>query len=48
MKSITSIQEEFIQHFSAWKQSQATQTEGYEYEKSFVEMWHNSLLILGF
>lgn len=41
MKSITSIQEEFIHRFTAWEQSQVAQTEGYEYEKSFVEMWQS-------
>lgn len=36
MENITTIVQ---QHYQDWEQSRQRQTSGYEYEKSFVEMW---------
>jgi hypothetical protein len=38
-KKNQSIMEELEQAVAKWKESQQEQTSGYEYERSFVEMW---------
>jgi hypothetical protein len=38
-KKQQSIMEELEQAINHWKESQQGQTSGYEYERSFVEMW---------
>jgi hypothetical protein len=38
-KKNQSIMEELEQAIAKWKESQEQQTSGYEYERSFVEMW---------
>lgn len=38
-KKNQSILEEFEQAVEQWKVNQQGQTSGYEYERSFVEMW---------
>lgn len=38
-KKNQSIMEEIEQAIAQWKESQQGQTSGYEYERSFVEMW---------
>lgn len=38
-KKNQSIMEELEQAIAKWKESQQQQTSGYEYERSFVEMW---------
>lgn len=36
-QEITQAKEKFEKHLRTWSESQEGQTEGYEYEKSFVE-----------
>ena len=38
-KKNQSIMEEIEQAVAQWKESQQGQTSGYEYERSFVELW---------
>jgi hypothetical protein len=38
-KENQSIMEELAQTIAQWETTQQGQTSGYEYEKSFVEMW---------
>ena len=38
-KKNLSIMEELEQAIAQWKENQQGQTSGYEYERSFVEMW---------
>ena len=38
-KKNQSVMEELEQAIAEWKRSQQGQTSGYEYERSFVEMW---------
>ena len=38
-KKNQSIMEELEQAIEKWKESQQGQTSGYDYERSFVEMW---------
>lgn len=40
-KKNQSVMEEIEQAVSQWEKSQQGQKSGYEYERSFVEMWQN-------